>query len=295
MREDCAGRVRVENGAVTVLDPPRGPTTCRAIASIISPGTERRSLQCAPDSEPQSPGYMTLLRGQDGQISLDPVPHGATFLTDRPRRLNVPDGTPLPTIAAARFQLMAAATLQHAGFDAMHETAEDRAMVLGSGPVAVGCVLELMRRGLEKITVVTERGSSVLRSLDAVTIEPPDATRVSRCVIDCTGAPARAMAVTARGGWLGLLGTPAPDATVDALDLHRRGLRVFGLHELGPPPSDYRAMFDTVLAWHNTMAWHDLLAAWCRIQPGNDAPALYRAILSRKDLPPFLCLTWDAL
>ncbi|WP_293577522.1 hypothetical protein [Phaeobacter sp.] len=289
LREECQGRVRFENGAVTVTGPPRGPVTCQAIASIISPGTELRILKGTPESGLHTPGYMTLRRGPDGRARLDPVPHGATFPTGRSRWLNVPEGAPLHMIAAARFQLMAATTLQQAGFNAAHE-----AVVLGSGPVAVGCVLELMRRGLDQIIVVTARADSVLLTLGAVTLVPPDDMHPSPCVIDCTGAPDRAVAATERGGWLGLLGTPAPDARVDALELHRRGLRVFGLHELGPPPSEYRAMFDTVLAWHKAQDWHDLLATWCRVLPGEQAPTLYRGIMMREDLPPFLCLDWTA-
>ncbi|WP_172292354.1 hypothetical protein [Pseudoruegeria sp. HB172150] len=290
---DSQGRVVVENGEVTVLDLPNGPTTCRAIASIISPGTERRSLETVRDTGPHAPGYMTLVRCPDGRVSLDPVPHGATFLTNRPRRLSVPEGVRLPQIAAARFQLMAAVTLQQVGFDAGREAGDGHATVLGSGPVAVGCVFELMRRGLRRVTVVTARADSVLCDLGAVELVAPGDITPAPCVIDCTGAPDRAMEATAKGGWLGLLGTPANDYCVSALELHRRGLRVFGLHELGPAPSDYRAMFDTVLAWHLVQGWHDLLEAWCCVLPGKEAPTHYRAILARENLPPFLCLEWN--
>ncbi|MFD7552473.1 hypothetical protein [Streptomyces sp. NPDC059816] len=259
--------------------------------SVLSPGTERRHL-AGPGRDA---GYMNVGRapgdggGPDGWV-LAPVPHGAVFDPAAPGVLTVPDTVPVTVLAAARFQHIA-----RLGLDRLPPATDlDQPVVVGSGPVALGCVLELHRRGADRITVVTGRRYPPLGRAPYVTLTAPDPARPAGLVVDTTGEPGRALALTRPGGVLGLLGTPGPEAALPARDVHRRGVTVVGMHELAPAqPGAYGEAFTGCADWITRAVAPQLLAAWCRIVPGEKAPDVY-ALLNAPGRPadPVILFDW---
>jgi hypothetical protein len=94
--------------------PPPGHVA--AAVSVISPGTELRSLAASRDGSARPAGSMCLsppvrLPGRDSAVCvLAPVPHGAPLPVDHPRALSVPAGIDVALAALARFQFIAALT-----------------------------------------------------------------------------------------------------------------------------------------------------------------------------------------
>ncbi|MDR3034105.1 MAG: hypothetical protein LBV78_13510 [Kitasatospora sp.] len=254
--------------------------------SVVSPGTERRHL-AGPDREA---GYMTLGRTDEtaGWV-LAPVPHGAAFTPDCPGAVTAPPGAAPRLVALARFQQMASLGLDRA------PTADlDDAVIVGSGPVALGCALELRRRGVTRITVVTARRHAPIGRAPGVHCVAPSGAGRGQLVIDAAGTPAYAAGLTQDGGVLGLLGTPDPGDVIPALELHRGGRTVVGMHELAPATDGaYQAAFTAVALW---LAGHldpALVDGWCRTVPGPRAPELF-ALLDAPGRPaePVLLLDW---
>ncbi|MER6913907.1 hypothetical protein ABT354_19730 [Streptomyces sp. NPDC000594] len=259
--------------------------------SVLSPGTERRHL-AGPGRDA---GYMNAGRapGDGGGPEvwvLGPVPHGTVFDPAAPGVLTAPGTVPVTALGVARFQHIA-----RLGLDRLPPAADlDLSVVIGSGPVALGCVLELHRRGADRITVVTGRRYPPIGRAPYVTLTEPEAARPAGLVIDTTGDVHRAVALTAPGGVLGLLGTPGPDAVLPARDVHRSGVTVVGMHELVPvPPGAYEAAFTGCAEWISAMVDPGLLAAWCRIVPGEKAPEVY-ALLNAPGRPadPVILFDW---
>ncbi|MEU0103305.1 hypothetical protein [Streptomyces sp. NPDC006267] len=254
--------------------------------SVISPGTERRHL-AGPDREA---GYMTLGRADDaaGWV-LAPVPHGAAFDPACPGAVTAPVGMAPGLVALARFQQMACLGLGRVPTDDLSDV-----VVVGSGPVALGCVLELSRRGATGIRVVTARRHAPIgRAPGVIRVPSKDAGR-GRLVIDAAGAPASAATLTAPGGILGLLGTPADGDALDALQVHRAGCSVVGMHELAPGAEGaYQAAFTTACHWLTRHLDPALATLWCRTMPGDKAPELF-ALLDAPARPaePVLLLDW---
>ncbi|WP_274036492.1 hypothetical protein [Streptomyces sp. MMBL 11-1] len=254
--------------------------------SVISPGTERRHLG-GPDREA---GYMTLGRADDsGGWVLAPVPHGAAFDPACPGAVTAPAGMDPGLVALARFQQMACLGLDRVPTDDLSDV-----VVVGSGPVALGCVLELSRRGATGIRVVTARRHAAIgRAPGVIRVPSKDAGR-GRLVIDAAGAPASAATLTAPGGILGLLGTPADGDALGALQVHRGGWSVVGMHELAPGAEGaYQAAFTTACHWLTGHLDPALATFWCRTVPGDKAPELF-ALLDAPGRPaePVLLLDW---
>lgn len=286
-RRYTGARVRIGNGRVRLL--PAAVPRAGLVAgqfSVISPGTERRHLAGAD----REAGYMTLGRTDDtaGWV-LAPVPHGAAFDPACPGAVTAPPGMTPPRVALARFQQMASL-----GLDRAPAADLDDAVVVGSGPVAVGCVLELCRRGATRITVVTSRLHAPIGRVPGVRCVPPDAAGRGQLVIDAAGTPARAAGLTAPGGTLGLLGTPGPGDVLPALQVHRGGWTVVGMHELAPAADGvYQDAFTTVALWLAGNLDPALADAWCRTVPGALAPEVF-ALLDAPGRPaePVLLLDW---
>jgi len=278
-----AGRARLVAGAVP------GPGMLAGRFSVLSPGTERRHL-AGPDREA---GYMTLGRVDEGAgWVLAPVPHGAAFDPACPGAVSAPPGMEPGLVALARFQQMACL-----GLDRVPTADLSEVVVVGSGPVALGCVLELSRRGATSIRVVTARRHAPIGRAPGVVCVPPEGAGRGRLVIDAVGVPASAAAFTAPGGVLGLLGTPTADDTLDALQVHRSGLAVVGMHELAPTAEGvYQDAFTTVCRWLAEHLDPALATVWCRTVPGGNAPELF-ALLDAPGRPaePVMLLDWGTV
>lgn len=286
-RRYAGARVRVGGGRARLVPPTApGPGLVAGQYGVVSPGTERRHL-AGPDREA---GYMTLGRtdAAAGWV-LAPVPHGAAFDPACPGAVTAPPGMTPRLVALARFQQIA-----YLGLDRAPSAELEDAVVVGSGPVAVGCVLELRRRGATRITVVTSRRHAPIGRAPGVRCVPPDGAGRGHLVIDAAGSPARAASLTAPGGVLGLLGTPTPDDVLPALEMHRGGWTVVGMHELAPAADDaYQDAFTTAALWLTEHLDPALAEAWCRTVPGALAQQLF-ALLNAPGRPvePVLLLDW---
>lgn len=291
VRAFSGARVRFEEGQARLLPegrPPDGFVAGRF--SVLSPGTEHRHLVGTTSGPARKAGYMSL--GQDvfGGWVLAPVPHGAAFDPGHPGAVTAPPGMPVELVALARFQQIAVLGLDRlpVGVDV------DGAVVLGSGPVALGSVLELHRRGATGIRVLTSRPAAPIGRAPNVrlTAEPEKAS--AGVVIDAVGAPTRAASLVGQDGILGLLGTPEEIATVSALALHRGGWTVVGMHELAElPPGRYQAAYATASAWLAEQVDARLAASWCRRIPGERAPRVFETLgQSGRPQEPVVVFEW---
>jgi len=246
---DASGGARVvfTRGAPRLLTPATPPMDAvAATASVISPGTELRRMGESAEGPDRYAGYMNIARHPvSGELMLAPEPHGAWMRVEHPRALIAPTDTDLRTAAIARFQLIAAVGMSQPAF-----TVPSAALVVGSGPVALGACLELIRRGTADLTLLTSRLAVPFAHDLGIRLVRSASEGPAGVVIDTTGDIGRAMDAVARGGLVGLLGTPAPDSAVSGLRLHREGVTIIGMHELARyEQANYQHIYSEVLAW----------------------------------------------
>ncbi|MFJ8602285.1 hypothetical protein ACIREM_26940 [Streptomyces shenzhenensis] len=285
---------RVRFAAGTAHLRPAGPVPGGMLAgrlSVLSPGTERRQMAATANGPARDAGYMSLADTTEGWV-LAPAPHGAAFAPSMAGALVVPCGTPLPVAAVGRFQLMAALGL--ARLPAATDVQD--AVVVGSGPVALGCVLALRRHGADLIRVLTARRYAPIGWAPGVTcVTEVEPTSVP-LVIDATGRPGRAAGLVAAGGTLGLLGTPDENGTLPALSVHRGGWTIIGMHELVPAPDGtYQHAYTDAVSWLTEHLDPQLVASWCRRVPGHLAPRIFE-LLDQPARPaePVVLFEWAA-
>lgn len=283
-----AGRIRFHQGKAVMWPAPVVPTgMVEACVSVISPGTERRHLIDTGQGPARDAGYMNLAR-TDGGWALAPCPHGAAFCVSLPGTITTAH-LPVHLLAAARFQLMASL-----GLDRTPELDLEHPVVVGSGPVAVGAILELRRRGADRIHVWTHRSNTLLAHLPGLV--PTNDPGRSRLVVDTTGEPDRALAVALPGAVVGLLGTPERRRMVDALAVHRGGVLLVGMHELArvaPGAPAYQDVFDRCTSWLSSWGDRDVLQDWYQILPGERAPQFYANLLhGNRPAEPFILWDW---
>lgn len=295
-----AGRIVFHRGRV-ILTPPAAPPVgwVPARFSVISPGTERRRLAATRSGPDHAAGYMTIAVTGNGSAVLAPVPHGSAVDPTDSRALMADAAVPVEAVAVARFQLMAALGLRR--LPSLRPWADQCVAVVGSGPVAVGCVLELFRLGATSVQVLTTRSDPPVATLSGVTVfpaAPPDrpgpAGHRWPVVIDCVGRPEQALALVAPGGFLGLLGTPEDAVTLPAADVHRSGVIAVGMHELaGRNATARRLVFREILTWVGERIEREIPRSWCRRVPAEQAVGLYRRVFGQRRPPqPFLILDW---
>ncbi|MEU0484550.1 hypothetical protein ABZ260_35895 [Streptosporangium sp. NPDC006013] len=289
----CASpRIRLTDGRAHLLPAAAVPDgMIPARFSVLSPGTERRHLRatCWPVGS-RDAGYMTFGGDLSSGWVLAAVPHGAAFDTSADGVLTAPPGTRPQAAALARFQQLAVL-----GLDRLPDRTDlDDVVLVGSGPVALGCALELCRRGATRIRVLTSRPDAPIGRVPRVECVAAVEQHSAGMVVDAAGIPHRAVGLLAKGGILGLLGTPDPMSQLPTLDLHRAGWTVVGMHELTGGLACYRDAYTTAAAW---LMWHldpHLVDGWCRIVPGEAAPAVY-ATLDGTERPaePVVIFSWE--
>lgn len=294
MPTSVGARIIFRRGAATLAPPvPAPPGWSAARYSVVSPGTELRRLADTASGDDHAAGYMTVVCSPGGGQWLAPVPHGAAAQPDDYRALPIPVAARPEHVAVARFQVMAALGL---GRWASHCRAQEAVVVVGGGPVAVGCVLELKRLGVAHVVAVTRHPQPAVADLPDVTVASrPPGGATHPVIIDCTGHAARALEMAAPGGLLGLLGTPADEADLSSAAVHRRGAAVVGMHELaGHSDESRQAMFQPVLQWVTTTVDIDAAPGWFTMIPGEQAGPFYAALASAKrPIPPFVILEWS--
>lgn len=287
------GGARVRFAAGTAHVRPAGPVPEGMLAgrlSVLSPGTERRQLAATVSGPARDAGYMSLGEAPEGWV-LAPAPHGAAFAPSTTGALAAPRGTSLPVAAVGRFQLMAAL-----GLHRLPAADVQDAVVVGSGPVALGCVLALRRQGADRIRVLTSRRHAPIGRAPGVTcvtqVEPASAT----LVVDGTGWPEKAAGLVAAGGTLGILGTPDENSTLPALAAHRGGWTIIGMHELAPAPDGaYQHAYADAVSWLTEQMDPQLVASWCRRVPGHLAPRIFE-LFNQPGRPaePVVLFEWAA-
>lgn len=292
-RETGAGRVVFADGEPRLrptCDPP--PGALAASASVISPGTEMRRMGESRRGGERQAGYMNIaIRPDCGEVLLAPEPHGAWMRPDHPRALTAPAGTALTMVAAARFQLIAAGGMNHRAF-----APSPSAIVVGSGPVALGCCLELMRRRTADLTLLTSRDEVPFARDLGIRITRSVAAGSAAVVINATGRVEPGLSALAPGGTLGLLGTPDPNTTLSVLHQHRQGIAVIGMHELcGYDQAMYQHHYSSVLAWLAATFTCDLLDRWCARLRADQVVDHYRRLASGEfgDMRPISIVEWS--
>ncbi|MFD4577417.1 hypothetical protein ACFWNK_34065 [Streptomyces sp. NPDC058417] len=286
-------RVRFAAGAAHVR--PAVPVPEDMLAgrlSVLSPGTERRQLAATLSGPARDAGYMSLGKSEGDAWVLAPAPHGAAFAADTAGALAVPHGTSLPVAAIGRFQLMAAMGLTRlpAGTDVQD------AVVVGSGPVALGCMLALRRHGAERTRVLTARRYTPIGRAPGVNCVAEVEAGSATLVIDATGRPEKAADLVAAGGILGILGTPDENSVLSSLAAHRGGWTIIGMHELAPAPDgSYQRAYTDAVSWLTAYLDPQLVASWCRRVPGHFAPRIFE-LLDQPGRPaePVVLFEWSA-
>lgn len=292
MSLSTAGRVRFTQGHARLLPAASAaPGMVRARVSVLSPGTELRHLAQTEHGPDKEAGYMNLARTPDGAWVLAPCAHGAAFIPHIPGAVRADGRLPAHLVAVGRFQLMAARGVARVP----DGTDLDDAVVVGSGPVAAGCVLELRHRGADRIRVWTRRTDiPLLAHLPGLTCTTRPKT--AGLVVDATGQPGRALELAGPGTVVGLLGTPDADTALDALAVHRAGAMVVGMHEpadITPGERIYQDTFDRVLGWLADVDEQQVLASWCRSLPGERAPQFYADLRrGRRSAEPIVLWEW---
>ena len=294
-REHIGARIIFRKGAAIPAPPVPVPAGWLAARySLVSSGTELRRLVGTANGGDHPAGYMTVVGPPGGEQRLVPVPHGAAAKPDDQRSLPIPAATRPEHVAVARFQVMAALGLERwTSYCLAHEAV----VVVGGGPVAVGCVLELKRLGVAHVLVVTCHPQPAVADLPDVTVvtQSPPGDPTHSVVIDCTGRSAQALEMVAPGGLLGLLGTAADEADLSSAAVHRRGVAVVGMHELAGHSNESRqAMFQTVLQLVTIAIDIDARRGWFATVPGEQAGRFYAALVSaQRPTPPFAILEWS--
>ncbi|GAB3726978.1 hypothetical protein [Nocardiopsis nanhaiensis] len=288
-----SGRVRFTQGRARLLPSASTvPGMVRAQVSVLSPGTELRHLAQTEHGPDRDAGYMNMARTPDGGWVLAPCAHGSAFTPRISGAVRADGRLPVQLVAVGRFQLMAARGLARLP----EGTDLDEAVVVGSGPVAAGCVLELRRRGSNRIRVWTRRTDTpLIAHLPGLAYTTRPETGRAGLVVDATGHPQRALEVAGPGTVVGLLGTPGVGTALNALTVHRAGAVVVGMHELaGVTPGDptYQHTFDQILGWLADIDEQRLLASWCRSLPAGQAPTFY-ADLRRGRRPAEPIVLWE--
>lgn len=287
----CRGaRIQFTNGrAVLGQRTPTPPGWLAPLASIVSPGTELRHLAATCGYNQRFAGYMTIARRAD-ELVVAAAPHGAAIPASDPGLLPVADAVGVDCLTAARFALIASAGLDLLPAGAL----SGEILLVGSGPVALGCALELRRRGAEHIRVLTGRLAPPVAQVPGVEIVRR--AESAWCVIDAAGRLEAALSATCDGGVLGLLATPSPTAAVPALAAHRSGLSVVGMHELvGYDHQIYTQRLTAITTWLGSAISADHLHSWCRHVPEGQTAQLYELLAGpERPVEPFLILDWVA-
>lgn len=283
-----APRVRFMAGAAVAGPPGRArPGWLAPTASVISTGTELRHLAATKSGPSKDAGYMAI--AADGtDLLVAAAPHGALICREHPELLRVPIAVGVNRLAAARFALIGSLGIDLLPADVLN----GEVLLIGSGPVAVGCALELLRRGVDRIQVLTRRPFGPIAAVPRVEIVT--GTGPAWCVIDAAGRLDVALAAVSDGGTLGLLATPDPAASVPALAMHRRGLTTVGMHELASYDHwIYDNRLGAIAQWLCTALPEDLIDSWCLRVPGEQALAIFDKLAGgHRPIEPFITLEW---
>jgi hypothetical protein len=267
---------------------------CRPNFSIVSPGTEAWAIARSRHENVTIPlGYMAVQIRRGTNAAIAATPHGTEFRGDDPSVLTGRGS--VECLVVGRFQLIAAAALS-----AVRGSASEcrSATIVGSGPVAIGAAFEMRRRGNRHVQMVSRRAAwlrTVMAGVDWLDIRSPKAATPTASVIDCTGTSrglATATRLLAPGGIIGLLGSPRVNRGLNLYDVHRRGLKVIGLHELLSSDRSRQRLFTSIVKWLSNELKLSVVSQWLCSWPGDHASTLYELLRRRRAAGLFHLLRW---
>ncbi len=263
-------------------------TDMKCHISLLSRGTERRRSREQHVVDGRF-GYINIARSED-DFWIRPLPHGACGTNEGALHCR---SRSLATVALARIQLVAASALYTSTGDLPRCSP---ALVVGSGPVALGAALELNRLGCPHVVVHTDGRATglALPTVEGIEIEAHVAEdRRFGLLIDAVCSPqsiALALAHCERNGTLGLLGTPEGRTSLDLYQVHRQNIKLLGLHELNSADNQRQALLQNIHQW--LTAHHaELAQTVCKIHPSTTFERNYPALLERSQ--PFLIHGFD--
>ncbi len=282
-----AGNVRLHRSD---LIPAENVVDCEF--SVVSPGTELWQMSSSGGCGAWIPlGYMSVGRSALGEALLAPAPHGANFTQNAGGILK--GGTAREQIAFARFQLIAAAGF--AAHNAIDPTL--RTNVVGSGPVAMGAVFELLRLGCRELSLVSARAEMIaplFSVMPTVRVVSPEAAENAPQVIECTGSPqgfSRAVELCSHLGTLGLLGS-LRSCNLCLYPAHRQGLRILGMHELLLVDEARQRLYTQILDFVAESATLLRLSSWVKTWPSVSATMVHERLSQRATNEVFQLIEW---
>ena len=256
--------------------------------SLLSRGTERRRSRGHQRADGRF-GYINIARSAE-DFWIRPLPHGVSGSNEGALHCRAQSVT---TVALARIQLVAAS--------AFHSRAGEvpicaPALVVGSGPVALGAALELKRLGCHHVVVHTDDRAIGMRlpAIEGIVIEQRLAKDCTfGLLIDSVCTP-QSLALTLnhceRNSTLGLLGTPEGTTTLDLYQVHRHNIKLLGLHELNSEDSQRQHLLEHIHYWL-TSHHVELAESVCEIHPSTSFELAYPALLEHSQ--PFLIHGFD--
>lgn len=256
--------------------------------SFFSTGTElwqisRKNAACFA-------GYMAV--GKNINYVISPTPHGASFNADDQSNLYVNGKLNISQVCLARFQLIAAVSILNSPIgDLKHK----KVSIVGSGPVAIGAAFELLRQDCI-VKIITKRASILQRVIDNsdIQIKGPDHVNLDNIVIDCVGTANSLRYIidgTVPGASIGLLGSPRNKFQADFYKIHRKGLKLTGLHELNSFNSTTRqSVFDDICKWISNSA--AISSGMFKFFEGSDFEKVIKTLQVKRPVEPFIIFKW---
>ena len=246
--------------------------------SIVSRGTERRRARYQAVCDGRF-GYINIAKSAE-KYWIRPLPHGVAGNHEESLfclSANV------ETVAVARIQLIAASAFYVWRSDLQLDAA---ALIIGSGAVALGAAMELQRLGYSDVIINLNRPELMPLpwAPQGITIQQVQTNcRRFRLVIDAVGSQdslKAAIDLCQPHGVIGLLGSPGTALSLDFYQVHRRGLKLIGLHELNTNFEQRQVLFNDVHQWIQRN-YKVLAGLICTIHPGEKFQHLYPEILAQ--------------
>ncbi|MFB4356834.1 hypothetical protein RBJ15_11385 [Pantoea sp. BS_4] len=286
------GLIKFSKGSVFVsINGPCATKSLQPVASIVSIGTELRQLRMSKTCSDIFAGYMNIVSTDTKHFFLVPSPHGSSneeAINDA-RVLKFPKDIPLYYIAAARFQLITAVNIKNMKMTFERNT---NLLILGSGPVSVGAFFEAVRLEINNIFVQPELYKTLYSFFPQCQKLNDQVFNSFDVVFDCKGQPDESVKYVKDEGVIAIIGTPCKGMYVDALSIHRRGIKMYGFHELIPPPSLYLRIFRFIVKWITNSVDSELLKSLTIYMPGYEAREVYHNLCRYPRKYPFIIFKW---
>ena len=191
--------------------------------SIISPGTERAG---------QSKGYMAITEPYNGSRYMLALEHSVSTSEKMEKALKCYDYT-IENIAISRFELISSLNIKRLKFS---ENA--KILLCGFGPVGFGAMLALKKKNCKNVSILSTKNNvcEIIKALkaDFKVVKNAEFEEYD-VVIDATGDGNFLRRIIKKAKLftkIVILGTPRKNNLINALEIHRKNISVFGAHEI---------------------------------------------------------------